>query len=168
MLAIPRRVFKSAQRAGPILAFRASAGCNESEFDGAMHVLIVEDHENSREELKRCLTQHGHDVTAAGDLRSAVQSLGKRPFDVIISDIALPDGTGYALISQVHRRGLDPLCIAVSGYPFPPDVREPGATGFHHHVQKPLDWEHICSLLKNNADPGSRERLLNAFSARHR
>jgi CheY-like chemotaxis protein len=113
-----------------------------------MQVLIVEDHENSREELKRCLTQHGHDVTAAGDLRSAVQSLGKRQFDAVISDIALPDGTGYALISQVHRRGLDPLCIAVSGYPFPPDVREPGATGFHYHVQKPLDWEHICSLLK--------------------
>ena len=133
-----------------------------------MQVLIVEDHQNSCQELKRCLTHHGHEVTAAEDLQSAVQSLGKRPFDAIISDIALPDGTGYALISQVHRRGLDPLCIAVSGYPFPPDVREPGATGFHHHVQKPLDWEHICSLLKENADPGSRERLLNAFSARHR
>lgn len=113
-----------------------------------MQVLLVEDHENSREEFKRCLTQHGHDVTAAGDLRSAVQSLGKRQFDAVISDIALPDGTGYALISQVHRRGLDPLCIAISGYPFPTEVQELGATGFHHYVQKPLDWEHICSLLK--------------------
>jgi CheY-like chemotaxis protein len=74
--------------------------------------------------------------------------LGKRQFDAIISDIALPDGTGYALINQVHRRGLDPLCIAVSGYPFPSDVNESGVTGFHHHVQKPLDCDHICSLLK--------------------
>lgn len=114
-----------------------------------MQVLIVEDHQNSCQELKRCLTHHGHEVTAAEDLRSAVQSLGKRPFDAIISDIALPDGTGYALISQVHRRGLDPLCIAVSGYPFPSDTHEPGVTGFHHHVQKPLDCAHICSLLES-------------------
>ena len=113
-----------------------------------MQILIVEDYENSREGLKRCLTQHGHEVMAAGDVRSAVQSLGKWPFDAIISDIALPDGTGYALISQVHRRGLDPLCIAVSGYPFPPEVQEPGVTGFHHHVQKPLECDRICSLLK--------------------
>jgi CheY-like chemotaxis protein len=114
-----------------------------------MQVLIVEDHQNSCQELKRCLTHHGHEVTAAGDLQSAVQSLGKRPFDAIISDIALPDGTGYALISQVHRRGLDPLCIAVSGYPFPSDVHEPQVTGFDYHVQKPLDCAHICSLLES-------------------
>ena len=115
-----------------------------------MQVLIVEDHQNSCEELKRCLVHHGHEVTAAGDLRSAAQSLGKGPFDAIIADIALPDGTGYALINQVQRRGLDPLCIAVSGYPFPSDVHEPGATGFHYHVQKPLNCDHICSLLKKN------------------
>jgi CheY-like chemotaxis protein len=133
-----------------------------------MQVLIVEDHENSCEELKRCLAHHGHDVTAAGDLQSAVQSLGKGPFDAIISDIALPDGTGYAFINRVHRRGLDPLCIAVSGYTFPTEVDEPGLTGFHYHLQKPLDCNLICTLLEKNADPGSREKLLNAFSARHR
>ena len=113
-----------------------------------MQVLIVEDHQSSCEELKRCLAHHDHDVTTAGDMRTAVQSLDEQQFDAIISDIALPDGTGYALINQVHRRGLDPLCIAVSGYPFPSEVNEPGLTGFHHHVQKPLDCEHLCSLLK--------------------
>jgi CheY-like chemotaxis protein len=113
-----------------------------------MQVLIVEDHPSSCEELKRCLAHHDHDVTTAGDVRTAVQSLDRQQFDAIISDIALPDGTGYAFINQVHRRGLDPLCIAVSGYPFPSDVTEPGLTGFHHHVQKPLDCDHICSLLK--------------------
>lgn len=124
-----------------------------------MQILIVEDHENSRDELKRCLTQHGHDVMAAGDLRSAVQCLGKGQFDAIISDIALPDGTGYALISQVHRRGFDPLCIAVSGYPFPPEVQEPGVTGFHHHVQKPLDCDRICSLLTRTPVPVREKEL---------
>lgn len=133
-----------------------------------MQVLIVEDHEDSREELKRCLARCGHEVTAAGDLESAVQALGPRQFDAIISDIALPDGTGYAFINRVHRRGLDLLCIAVSGYTFPTEVDDAGVTGFHYHLQKPLNCNLICTLLEKNADPGSREKLLNAFSARHR
>jgi CheY-like chemotaxis protein len=113
-----------------------------------MQVLIVEDHRGSREELERCLTRRDHDVTVAGDLQTGIESLGKQRFDVIIADIALPDGTGYALISEVRRRGIHALCIAVSGYPYPSDVDEPGATGFHHHVPKPLNCDHICSLLK--------------------
>jgi len=53
--------------------------------------------------------------------------LGKQRFDVIIADIALPDGTGYALISEVRRRGIQALCIAISGHPYPSDVDEPGS-----------------------------------------
>ncbi len=113
-----------------------------------MQVLIVEDHQGSRDELQRCLTRRDHDVTTAGDLQTGIESLGKQRFDAIIADIGLPDGTGYALISEVRRRGIQALCIAVSGYPYPSDVDEPGATGFHHHVPKPLNCDHICSLLK--------------------
>ena len=112
-----------------------------------MQVLIVEDHQNSCEELKRCLTHHGHEVTAAGDLRSAVRSLGDRPFDAIISDIALPDGTGYTLLNEARRRGIRALGIAISGYPYPSDVNEAGVTGFDYHLTKPIDCGHLCSLL---------------------
>ena len=115
-----------------------------------MQVLIVEDHQESREELERCLTRRDHDVTTAGDLQTGMESLGKQRFDAIIADVALPDGTGYALISEVRRRGINALCIAISGYPYPSDVEEPGATGFHHHVPKPLDCDHICSLLEES------------------
>jgi CheY-like chemotaxis protein len=124
----------------------------ESEFEvgdvRTMQVLIVEDHRDSRKALQRCLTRCDHDVTIAGDLQTGIESLGKQQFDAIIADIALPDGTGYALINEVRRRGIQALCIAISGYPYPSDVDEPGATGFHHHVPKPLNCDHICSLLK--------------------
>jgi CheY-like chemotaxis protein len=113
-----------------------------------MRVLIVEDHSHSREQLERCLTQRDYDVTTAGDLRTAIDLLNTQQFDAIIADIALPDGTGYALISEVRRRGIHALSIAVSGYPYPSDVDEPGATGFHYHLSKPVDCDHICSLLK--------------------
>jgi CheY-like chemotaxis protein len=115
-----------------------------------MHVLIVEDHTDSREQLERCLTRRNYDVTTAGDLRTGIELLNKQQFDAIIADIALPDGTGYALISEVRRRGIRALSIAVSGYPYPADVKEPGATGFHYHLSKPVNCDHICSLLKES------------------
>ena len=116
----------------------------------AMQVLIVEDNLDSRETLKRYLTGRDYDVATAGDLQAGIDFLDKQRFDAIIADIALPNGTGYALISEARRRGIRALGIAVSGYPYPSDVDEPGATGFHHHLLKPVNCDHLCSLLKES------------------
>jgi CheY-like chemotaxis protein len=115
-----------------------------------MQVLIVEDHQDSREQLERCLIRRDYDVATAGDLQTGIDFLDQQRFDVIISDIALPDGTGYALISEARRRGIRALGIALSGYPYPSDVDEPGATGFHHHLRKPVNCDHLCSLLEKS------------------
>jgi CheY-like chemotaxis protein len=115
-----------------------------------MQVLIVEDHLDSREQLERCLTRRDYDVATAGDLQTGIDFLDKQRFDAIIADIALPDGTGYALISEARRRGIRALGIAVSGYPYPSDVNETGATGFHYHLTKPVNCDHLCSLLKGS------------------
>ena len=121
-----------------------------------MQILIVEDHPGSREELKRCLARRDHEVATAGDLQTGIEFLDRQPFDAIIADIALPDGTGYALISEVRRRGIHVLSVAISGYPFPSDVNEPGATGFHYHLMKPIDCDYLCSLLKGPVNPLSQ------------
>jgi CheY-like chemotaxis protein len=113
-----------------------------------MRVLIVEDHRDSRELLARCLSRRGHDVTTAADLHTGVDLLSKQSFDAIISDIALPDGTGYALMSEARRRGIHALGIAVSAYPYPSDVDEPGVTGFRYHLTKPVSCDQLCSLLE--------------------
>jgi CheY-like chemotaxis protein len=113
-----------------------------------MKVLIVEDHRDSREMLERCLTRRGYDVAAAGDLQTGIDFLDEQRFDAIISDFALPDGTGYALITEARRRGIRALGIALSGYPYPSDVNEPGVTGFDYHLTKPVNCDHLCSLLK--------------------
>jgi CheY-like chemotaxis protein len=111
-------------------------------------VLIVEDNSNSRETLKLYLTCRHYDVAAAGTLRTGIGFLNKNRFDAIISDISLPDGTGYTLINEARRRGIRALSIAMSGYPFPSNVNEPGATGFDYHLTKPIDCDRLCSLLK--------------------
>ncbi len=129
------------------------SGKSESEGEAllkTMQILVVEDHRDSREQLERCLTRRDYNVATAGDLQTGIDFLGKQRFDAIISDIALPDGTGYALISEVRQRGIRALCIAVSGYPYPSDVVEPGVTGFHYHLTKPINCDHVCSLLEES------------------
>ena len=121
-----------------------------------MQVLIVEDHQDSREQLERYLTRRDYDVATAGDLRTGVDFLDKQRFDAIISDIALPDGTGYTLINEARSRGIHALSIAMSGYPYPSNVDEAGVTGFDYHLTKPIDCDHLRSLLeKNRASKGN-------------
>ena len=116
-----------------------------------MQVLIVEDNPDSRETLKRYLTHRDYDVAAAGDLREGIKFLNKERFDAIISDIMLPDGTGYTLINEARRLGMRALGIAMSGYPYPSNVDEPGITGFDYHLTKPVDCDHLCSLLASQS-----------------
>ena len=113
-----------------------------------IQVLIVEDNPNSRETLKKYLMRRDYRVAAAKNLQTGVKFLRKSRFDAIISDIALPDGTGYTLINEARRLGMHALGIAVSGYPYPSNVEEAGVTGFDHHLTKPVDCDHLCSLLK--------------------
>ena len=117
----------------------------------ATQVLIVEDNPDSRETLERYLTRREYDVAAAGNLRTGINFLRKNRFDAIISDISLPDGTGYTLINEARRRGFRALSIAMSGYPYPSNVNQPGVTGFDYHLTKPLDCDDLCSLLKQAA-----------------
>jgi CheY-like chemotaxis protein len=118
----------------------------------ATRVLIVEDHSDSRETLKRYLTRRNFDVAAAGDLQAGIKLLNQKRFDAIISDIALPDGTGYMLINEARHRGIRALSIAISGYPYPSNVNEPGVTGFDYHFTKPVDcYELYCLIQESRA-----------------
>jgi len=113
-------------------------------------VLIVEDNPDSREMLEEYLTSRDYHVAAAGDIRTGINFLKKNRFDAIISDICLPDGTGYTLINEARRRGIRALGIAISGYPYPSDVNEPGVTGFDYHLTKPVNCDRLCSLLNES------------------
>jgi CheY-like chemotaxis protein len=113
-----------------------------------MRILLVEDHQDTRQVLARLLRHWGFDVFVAENLQSGLDQLERQPIEAIVSDIGLPDGTGYALISEVRRRGKDVLAIAVSGYGFPPEVRVAKQTGFDHHLSKPFDCGELRSLLE--------------------
>ena len=116
-----------------------------------MRVLVLEDHEDTRVVLERFVTRCGYDVLSAGTLKNGLNLLQTHRFGAIVSDIALPDGTGYALISEARRRGIDALAIALSAYSYPEEVREARLTGFDYHLKKPCDCTQLRSLLEKAA-----------------
>lgn len=113
-----------------------------------MRILIVEDHDDTRDALERFLSRCSYGVAVAADLRTALNLLQAQPFDVVVSDIALPDGTGYALISEARRRGIGVMAIALTAYSYPRGAEEPRVTGFDFYLKKPLDCTKLRSLLR--------------------
>lgn len=114
-----------------------------------MRILVVEDHQDTRQVLAGLLTRWGYDVSSVDSLKGGMDRLETEPsIDVILSDIALPDGTGYALVSEARRRGKRVLAIALSGYAYPSDVRIAKLTGFDHHLSKPCDYHYLRTILE--------------------
>jgi len=117
-----------------------------------MQILVVEDHRNTRRSLSGLLTRWGYVVSAADSLKAALERLNAEPpVDVIVSDIALPDGTGYALVSEPRRSGKRVLAIALSGYTYPSDVHIAKLTGFDHHLSKPCDSQYLRTILEERS-----------------
>jgi CheY-like chemotaxis protein len=117
-----------------------------------MRILVVEDHADTRNILTGLLMHWGYIVSSAGTLKNGLALLDSEPPpDVVLSDIALPDGTGYALISEARRKGKRLLAIALSGYAYPSEVRVAKLTGFDHHLSKPCDCNHLRTILEDRA-----------------
>ena len=115
-----------------------------------MRILLVEDHGDTRQVLTRLLTHWGYDVTPAASLKHGLDQLDNA-IDVILSDIGLPDGTGYALISEARRRGKDVLAIALSAFGYSTDLQIAKLTGFDHHLSKPFDCQQLRTLLEEGS-----------------
>ena len=155
-------VAKSAKFArGPILGSLENRIEDECPYVPAMRILIVEDHDDTRDALERFLSRCGYGVAVAADLRTALNLLQAQPFDALVTDIALPDGTGYALVSEARRRGINVMAIALTAYSYPRGADEPRVTGFDYYLKKPLDCMKLQSLLQHAKPiPGSVEARL--------
>ncbi|HEV7302055.1 MAG TPA: response regulator [Tepidisphaeraceae bacterium] len=118
------------------------------------NILVVEDHADSAEMLQRLLARTpGWHVQTAGSIEEAIAKLDATRFDMLLCDLALPDGDGCDLIKQIHdRRPVDQRIkgIAVTGHAYPADEARSRAAGFLSHVTKPYDIEQIVSLLKKH------------------
>ena len=118
----------------------------------SMRVLLVEDHEDSNRSLTQLLRRRGYVVQSAEDVRSALQTAAQFDFDVLISDMGLPDGTGIDLMNKLSA-SRPVFGIALTGFGMESDVHRSSAAGFQHHLIKPVDLNRLDALIQS-APPG--------------
>src|SRR5207247_8891880 len=70
----------------------------------SLRILVVEDHSDTLQALSRLLSHFGHEISLADTAENALNMLESKEFDVVLCDIALAAGNGYALIAQAKRR----------------------------------------------------------------
>jgi len=114
-------------------------------------ILLIEDHTDTLELLKRVLTRRGYDVVGVEDVRSALQTDAESHFDLIVSDIGLPDGSGYDLLKTIRSRHPMPA-IAMSGFGTDDDIARSRAVGFAEHLVKPVDFELLIAAIRRVKD----------------
>jgi CheY-like chemotaxis protein len=109
-------------------------------------ILVVEDHADSAALLERLLTRMGHAVETAACVRQAEALAAVKRFDVVISDVGLPDGDGCSLFRSV--RAMYPVKgIAVTGFGAADDVAACRRAGFDAHLVKPVMFDQLKSVL---------------------
>jgi DNA-binding NtrC family response regulator len=111
-----------------------------------IRVLLVDDDRDMANLMSRLLTMDGYDVSIAGGVAEALHLVRATPFDVMLSDIQLPDGDGIQLISQVRQFSQMPAII-VSGHGDDETLRRTRAAGFCAHLVKPATVEDICATI---------------------
>ena len=141
------------EEAGPARPERDAAPDEDAE--PAPRVLVIEDDRDSREMLALFLSQSGYGVEAVSSLGAGMTRLDDN-WDIVVSDIGLPDGSGLEVARRASRLPHRPRrLIALTGYGSSDDVRASRQAGFDDHVVKPVDLDGLLSTL-NGARTKSR------------
>ena len=119
-----------------------------------LRIFVVEDHAETARGLAMYLRGNGHEVHVALDVRSARQLATEIDYDILLSDIGLPDGNGWDLLEELSARR--PIkAIAMSGYNTDSDRARSKAAGFAEHLPKPLTPEDLDQAFERAMSDGA-------------
>ena len=112
----------------------------------SLRILVVEDHSETLEALSRLLSHFGHEISVADDAQTALSAIESKEFDVVLCDIALPDGSGYDVVAEAKRKR--PVkAVAISGFAATEDIERGKKAGFDFYLGKPVDFHELRSVL---------------------
>ena len=116
----------------------------------SLRVFLVENHRDTLLYMQMYLESLGHKVSTAETMAAALEALSGAAWDVLISDIGLPDGTGWELL---QRAALPPgvYCIAMSGFGMGADHVRSREAGYRHHLLKPFNPAELDRMLEEAA-----------------
>ena len=112
-----------------------------------LRILLVEDHSDSRVVIANLLRHSGYNVVVADCAGTALHRLNADKFDVILSDIGLPDGSGYALVMLAKQCQPEIVAVALTGFSEEQDIRFGREVGFDFYLTKPVDFHELRTVL---------------------
>jgi CheY-like chemotaxis protein len=114
-----------------------------------MNILLVDDEEAIVEELGRFLRRRGHEVVAAGGVDAALRALDNDgPFDVVLTDLRMPDGTGLDVVRACRARPHPrPAALVMSGHAGRADIAQAREDGALHFFPKPVSLPELMKTL---------------------
>ncbi|PZR76661.1 MAG: hypothetical protein DLM52_05780 [Chthoniobacterales bacterium] len=111
-----------------------------------VRLLVVDDHHDTCTGMKMILERRGYDVAIAHTADEAAQQARTQEFDLLISDIGLPDRSGYDLMRELRDQGLPG--IALSGFGMETDVNLARGAGFAEHLTKPINFDRLEKVIQ--------------------
>jgi DNA-binding NtrC family response regulator len=126
-------------------------------------VLIVEDDEMLRRSLARVVRQWGAQVSEAGSIHEGIELLEENP-DLLLTDVALPDGDAFQLLEQASARRPAPVAIAVSGQTSTEDAFRLAQVGCRAFLEKPFQVELLAERVEKALSEAPRIDALVAAS----
>ena len=109
-------------------------------------ILIVDDHRDTLRSMKLLLTRLGYHVLAAENMTDALRIAHEEEFDILLSDIGLPDGSGLELIKRIRETRSVPA-LALSGFGMDEDLQRSLDAGFSDHLTKPVSLDRLQSAI---------------------
>ena len=113
------------------------------------NVLIVDDEYGIRESLKLILEKEGHNATAVDDALKAQQILNKKNFDIIVTDIYMPQATGIELLKSIQSFSPDTKVILFTGNPSVDTATEAMRIGAFDYIRKPVSRADLLKSINN-------------------
>jgi CheY-like chemotaxis protein len=138
-------------------AVKHTASRTPSAIRRPLRILLVEDHEDTRRTLEHILAHAGHHVSPVGSVQPALDLLREERFDAVVSDIGLPDGSGYDVMMEARRQHAGKNAraltgIALTGFGMEEDVRRSKEAGFDLHLTKPIDFAELRDALSRSSE----------------
>jgi DNA-binding NtrC family response regulator len=112
------------------------------------YILIVEDEQDMLHGLRKILSNQGHKVEIAGSGSAGLEEVQKSNFDIVVTDLKMPDVDGIGLLRKVKELHSDTIVIVITGYGTVENAVEAMKLGAYDYITKPFDTEHLRMVVQ--------------------
>ncbi|MDR1533926.1 MAG: sigma-54 dependent transcriptional regulator [Planctomycetota bacterium] len=116
---------------------------------GERLILLVDDHDATRETLTEVIRELGHQVLAAANLFMALRYIEEKRFDLVLTDLKLPDGSGKEVLNRLRQKSPEIPVVMITGYATIDSAVETVRMGVYDYLTKPVDLDRLRTTIKN-------------------